>query len=236
VKIKKCHLDRINLTGSRQSLVPAKHSSSSLTGFPSSLHTHARYIYSQNLYNLDLALALQCYYILMFYMFVCFCMQHCGADGWVGVISPQLVLVCWHENLLGHVWGWCTLEPGLNTLWQIVLSLTVSKAVTPRVLIFVNCLWCLFWNWSFYKPSSLILSLLLGCVGRLCFLSVAISDMRILLFWRYVCKYCVIVPGNLLVIVILMSMNIWWLNKYLTLLVFRTEIWQTNMECRLKQY
>jgi hypothetical protein len=27
-----------------------------------------------------------------------------------------------------------------------------SKAVTPQVLIFVNYLWCLLWNWSFYNP------------------------------------------------------------------------------------
>jgi hypothetical protein len=33
-----------------------------------------------------------------------------------------------------------------------------SKAVTSRVLIFVNCLWCLFWNWSFYMPCLFFLS------------------------------------------------------------------------------
>jgi hypothetical protein len=42
-----------------------------------------------------------------------------------------------------------------------------SKAVTPQVFSFVNCLWCLFWNWSFYYPCSLSLYFLAvwgGCV------------------------------------------------------------------------
>jgi hypothetical protein len=56
-----------------------------------------------------------------FYAPICLC-----AFGWVGVISPwQLVLVCSYENILGQVWGWCTIEPGLNPPWQIVLPLTV---------------------------------------------------------------------------------------------------------------
>jgi hypothetical protein len=53
-----------------------------------------------------------------------------------------------------------------------------SKAVTYRVLNFVNCLWCLFWNWSVYN-HVLFPSLLFGCVGRLCLLDVAIPDMRV---------------------------------------------------------
>jgi hypothetical protein len=41
--------------------------------------------------------------------------------------SWQIVLVCSYENLLGHVWSWCTLEPGLNTQWQIISPLTVPR-------------------------------------------------------------------------------------------------------------
>jgi hypothetical protein len=50
---------------------------------------------------------------------------------------------CWSK------WGWCTLEPGLNLQWQIVLALTVP---TTKVLVSANCLWCLLWNWFSYKP------------------------------------------------------------------------------------
>jgi hypothetical protein len=38
------------------------------------------------------------------------------------------------------------LEPGLNTKWQIVLG------GNPQDIFFVNCVKCLIWNWSFYKP------------------------------------------------------------------------------------
>jgi hypothetical protein len=34
---------------------------------------------------------------------------------------------CSYDNLLGQMWGWCTLEPGLNHKWQIVLPLTVPR-------------------------------------------------------------------------------------------------------------
>ena len=62
-----------------------------------------------------------------------------------------------------------------------------SKAVTPRVLTFVNCLWCLFWNWLLYN-HAVFSSLLFGCVGRLCLLDVAIPDMHISLFYKF--NYC----------------------------------------------
>ena len=58
-----------------------------------------------------------------------------------------------------------------------------SKAVTPRVLTFVNCLWRLFWNWLLYN-HAVFSSLLFGCVGRLCLLDVAIPDMHISLFLK----------------------------------------------------
>jgi hypothetical protein len=57
-----------------------------------------------------------------------------------------------------------------------------SKAVTPRVLTFVNCLWRLFWNWLLYN-HAVFSSLFFGCVGRLCLLDVAIPDMHISLFY-----------------------------------------------------
>jgi hypothetical protein len=56
-----------------------------------------------------------------------------------------------------------------------------SEAVTPRVLHFVNCLWCLFWKWSFYKICSLSL--------LLCLLNMAISDMHNSLFYISMQKF-----------------------------------------------
>ncbi len=50
-----------------------------------------------------------------------------------------------------------------------------SKTVTPRFLIFVNCLWRLFEN-DYYMLSSLYF---LAVWGRLCLLNVAIPDMHI---------------------------------------------------------
>ena len=54
-----------------------------------------------------------------------------------------------------------------------------SKAVTPRVLTFVNCLWR---HFETDYNHAVFSSLLFGCVGRLCLLDVAIPDMHISLF------------------------------------------------------
>jgi hypothetical protein len=53
-----------------------------------------------------------------------------------------------------------------------------SKAVTPRVLILVNCFGVCFEIGHFIN-HALSYSLLLGCVGRLCLLNVEIPDMDI---------------------------------------------------------
>jgi hypothetical protein len=42
----------------------------------------------------------------------------------------QHVLVCSYANLLGQVWGWCSLEPCISLKWQIFL--TVPRRLPQR--------------------------------------------------------------------------------------------------------
>jgi hypothetical protein len=112
-------------------------------------------------------------------MFECFCIQHCRADGWVGVISPrQLLLVCSYEKLLGQVWGWCTLEYGLN---PPVANCLPFQGSNPSGSHF-RCLWRLFWNWLL-SNHAFFSSLLFGYVGSLCLLDVAIPHMHFFYFF-----------------------------------------------------
>ncbi len=87
-------------------------------------------------------------------MFVCFCMQNCRMDG---VISPrQLVLVCFI---------WEPIAPSVRLVRpRTWFKPPVENCVTPMVLFFVYCLWCLVWNW--YSCSRFLYTLLLrgGCV------------------------------------------------------------------------
>jgi hypothetical protein len=103
----------------------------------------------------------------------------------------QLVLVCWYENLLGQVWGWCILEPGLRPHVTNCFATDRSKTVAPRVLTFVNCLWCLFWNWLFYN-HALFSSLRFGCLGGGCLLDVTIPNTHVSLFFT-IFKYSKII-------------------------------------------
>jgi hypothetical protein len=114
----------------------------------------------------------------MFHMFVYFCMQHCSANVLVGVISPrQLVLLLIWKPVDGsvrlvHPRTW--FKPPVSNCF----ATDRSKAVTPRVLTFDNCLWRIFFNWLLYN-HALFSSLLFGWVRRLCLLNLAISYMHI---------------------------------------------------------
>jgi hypothetical protein len=117
-------------------------------------------------------------------MFVCICMQHGWADGLVGGFPPrQLVLVCSYGNLLGQVWGWCTLEPGLGPKWQILLPLTVSMQYPLGFsFLLIVCGVCFK---LIILLTMLSLSLLLDSVGRLCFLIVASRYMHFITLKEY---------------------------------------------------
>jgi hypothetical protein len=70
------------------------------------------------------------------FMFVCFCMQSCWADGRVGANSlRQLVLVCLYDNLLGQMWGWCTLEPGNISTVHFIRTFFVTLLYWKKSLI-----------------------------------------------------------------------------------------------------
>jgi hypothetical protein len=102
-----------------------------------------------------------CFAILLdsYVLYVCVLLHTTLLSGWVGwsyfTKTTCACLLIWEpvgaSVRLVHPRTW--FKPTV----AICFPSDRSKAVTPQLLICVNCLWCLFWNCSFYKPCSLFL-------------------------------------------------------------------------------
>jgi hypothetical protein len=120
--------------------------------------------------------------LLSFLCFICLCAFACNIVELMGeleLIHQRQIVFHLYENQLGQVCGCYTLEPDLNPLVTNCFATYRSDAIIHQILIFVDCLCCLIWNWSFYKPMLFFSLSFYGRVVRLCFLSVAIPDMHV---------------------------------------------------------
>jgi hypothetical protein len=122
----------------------------------------------------------------------CIVQLHCCC--FFTICCKKMLLKCglelFHQNNLclfirEHGWASVRLMHHRTLLKALVANCFAtdrSMAVTPRVLFFVNCLWCLIWNLYYYKRMLYFPLFVLRCVGRLCFLSVAIPDTHFSFF------------------------------------------------------
>jgi hypothetical protein len=85
-----------------------------------------------------------CSYFLFFIVFGHYKIVDHVTDIWttkfVHLLLVEIILLCF----LVHPTSWIT-PPVANCF-----ATDRSKAVTPMVLVFVNCLWCLIWNWYLF--------------------------------------------------------------------------------------